>query len=639
VSDEIDDALRRWARATDPAADPLTGEEVRDAAGTRSGPDRPRAWLAAAAVVAALALAGGALWATTRSGDDPGRVTTATDPQPSPPVPAGELVATQVVVVAPDLGLEGTVLHQVGLEPDCGADPGDGCGEHLPSATARPLPVGTSLAWAEPLPVGSSWLLSYARWECPPLPDEAPLGASPGSRRGGACGRITPEGRPDGDGDGRADQDPFLLADCGITFTVGPRPGRVVLRITVDGEGEPTCALAPGDPPPLTVPPAFTLRDELPWSCGTGAWDVGWFAGPSDPDAAEAAMACLVEAAQQRTAAELPTAELQANDAVRRAWWRVARGAEGTTVDIVRGPAGPEGPWSVQRCTGVERPFEQLQGTGCQREVPMSLDLPPLDAPSPALPTDPDPGGEPFDLVVEAGDLPSGEEGSAHRVAVVVDGQVVASGQVASFQSTLVARDVDGPLSKVELHWERYDCPGSCPPVDADGVPFPMPAPDHTCTATVEDLAPGGTVVLTLDGDGCRATATAPPPPLTVPPAWSLREALPMACGVDLAATLSTPGHPARPDTSEGPRTCLLQAHRAGQEVELVSTERGGAGRAVVWRVGPDGVELTWPAPLADEPAIPWMTQSCTGLAEAPAGEWIRATGCGPQEVMSTDRP
>lgn len=641
MTDEIDDALRRWARATDPAGNPLTGAEVRDAEAVPVALEAgPRAWLAAAAVVVVLALAGGTLWAATRDGDDPGRVTTATDPEPGPgpTVAAGEAVATQVVVDAPALDLEGTAIHQVGLEPDCGGDAGDGCGDHLPSATARPLRTGTSLAWSEPLPADSPWLLSYARWECPPLPGDAPLGASPSARAGtGACGRITPEGQPDGDGDGSGDPGPGLLAHCAATFTVGHRPTRVVLRVTVDGEGEPACTVVAGDPPPLTIPPAFTLRDPRPWSCGTGAWDAGWFVGPSDPDASEAALACLEEAAVEGLPTELPTTELQPNDAVRPAWWRVTPGPGGTTVDVIRGSSFPEGPWTAQRCTGVERPLEHLQGTGCLREVAMSLDLPPLDAPAPDLPTDPDPDGEPFDVVVEAGDLPSGEEGSIHRVAVVVGAEVVAGGQVTPFQSTLIAQDVDGPVAAMELRWERYDCPGTCPPVDADGYPFPLPAPDHTCTARVEG-GRGLTVVLALDGDACRARTATSPPPLTVPPAWSLREPFDMTCGTDTLG-IAAP-YPGAPDPSEGPRRCLLQAHREGREVELAGVEEvDGAPRAVVWRVGPDGVTRTWPAPEADEPAIPWLTQACTGLEEAPAGEWIRATGCGPQEVMSTDRP
>ena len=139
------------------------------------------------------------------------------------------------------------------------------------------------------------------------------------------------------------------------------------------------------------------------------------------------------------------------------------------------------------------------------------------------------------------------------------------------------------------------------------------------------DGAPGGGV--------CNVVAEGDLPPLTVPPAWSLRERYGSSCGAD-----SVPGQSGVVTDGPSPERsgCLVQAFEAGERVEVESTE--GDERRIVWRVSPEGVTSTRP-PTPEEPG--WTQQTCTGVALIVPAEppYLDPQGCGPQEPLSLDPP
>lgn len=603
--DEISAALRRWAEATDPGADPLDPVALRSApAGVPiggAGRGRRSRWLLAAAAVVVVAVGAGAVWAVAQDDADPGRVTTATDPEVTPPrgpARADLQVVVEATGVATELALPSVTL--------VGAADG-------PADATKALVEGTSLMWAEDVPVGSTWDLQYASYPCP----------EPGCLPAGPDGVPAPRPQP---------------VTCAARFTVSAPAVRVLVRITGAAPDQPTCTASPTDEAPvLTVPPAFTLREPLPWTCGTGARVRSGFPAAGEQGAAVEAWRCALDAAERGDAVELPATDVLANDEVRPTWWRVA--ADGG-VEVIRRLAAPDGGWSRRRCERLARitpapPAGQVDvaAIGCGDGEVLPLDLPPL-------PTAPPTTADGVALVVVADDIPFGREGTIHRW-VLDAGPVQLSGAVEGSrgraETTLVATGIDPTsLAGATLRWEQYDCSGTCPTVGPDGAPVDDAEPLETCDAPVPAAA-DRVVVLRLTGTACAAEVADAVPALTVPPAWTLREPAPATCGTDWQAWIAEEGVEGGFGAMRVARTCLLDVFRSGGRAELASAEGDdGTVREVIWRVV-DGEVVTVRPPLA--PGEPWTQQTCTDLVEAPEPAFIEATGCGPHEEMSLAPP
>jgi len=247
TDDDLTRDLVAWAAATDPAADPITVSDVADADGG-VGPvaaprtHRPRRRLAAAAAVLVIVGLGAAV-AVTRDDDGSADVTTddgsgATGPR------------TQIVVAAPDLDTSWwQTAHRVVLRGPC-VDAVEICTDGGDATVARPLEPGTSLVADQVLDPGT-YLLRVERYDC--TDDDG-------------CGAPSLDGRP------AADVEPVW---CDVPLDVGTGASRILVDVGPGDGGPPTCAAAPtDDAPELTVAPDWSLRPELPWSCGAATNDV-----------------------------------------------------------------------------------------------------------------------------------------------------------------------------------------------------------------------------------------------------------------------------------------------------------------------------------------------------------------------------
>lgn len=441
-------ALARWAAATDPATDLVGGPALR---ARHRGRARAGRWALAAAVVLAV-LAAATVWA----GRDGNHDAVMTNPTPSTDV-AGPTEDVELDVVVDTAGLSAVraaTVHSVALTPVCE--------DSQPCPTPRwpgPRPVepGTSLAFIQGAPVGSTWEVEVRSW---------------------VCGRFScttdADGSPAGD-------DEAAPARCSGRVTVGG-PTLAVLALSGPAD-QPTCDLTTDGPTPaLTVPSVFTLREPLPWSCGTGAWDAQ--GEPSDPSAVREAWECLAEAATTDRGAELPVSQVGPDGEVLRSWWRAHQRDETgmVFVEVIRGPAAAtDGRWTTQGCSRLvpdpDRTDGALTGDGCdpvRREAVLSYERPVAEPALVEPPSDEEPDDHwpvpSRDVVVAQADVAGPGPATADRWVITHQGEPVASGPLVAGTTVLGADDLalDGDTT---IRWDRYDCTGTCPPVAADGRP------------------------------------------------------------------------------------------------------------------------------------------------------------------------
>jgi hypothetical protein len=650
--DDLTRALEAWADATDPAGDPVTTAEVTatDDGATGPGPLRipgRRRWPAVAAAVVALAgITAAVAVALTRSDDRVPDVVTSGGEEEAP-----DEASTQVVVIADLDDGDAPQTHRFTIEPTC-ADRA-ACLPPDP-LVAGPLRAGTSLVAHLPRPTGA-WSFRYEVDGC-----------------GDVCGPLDPTGAMEQGGD-------HPLA-CVVELPAATTP-RIVIRVTDPADDLATCTVDTSvAEPELTVPPAWSVRDPLPWSCGTAAWDGARLEGPRDREGSDAALACFADAVEAGTPVELPTSlgTIGQVDGLRESWWRVGTaGPDGRTIEVLSEQGGRGQPWSRMWCRDVkvgtpqaldETPPGGPPGTmgplgwdmatldDCTEEEPLGFDLPPLDevppttttaaAPAGPAPTAPVPDTTPagpgtVDLVVDAGELPMWVEGVERRwVLSVSGGAVLGEGLVEEPGSptevgdgtadvSLVARGVPAPAGKtLLLTLEEYDCySGGCAPPRS----FPFAGdelqdvpPANTCAAEVPPVDQARVIVLTLRGETCAAELVGAVPRLTVPVAWTLRTPAEEWCA-DYPEDLEDF------DLGDIQRTraaCVLDAVAAGVAV-VEMPGFGDEGDATV-RVE-DGVVTLFSPPGLDGSGA-WSIETCSGIAPSDDPPYLDLEGC-------TDQP
>lgn len=569
--------LEAWAAATDPAADPITAAEVRDAELPSVALPRGRSRLAkVAAVAAAIVVVGGGIVILGQGGDDADERTTTAGAEDEPRL--------QVVVVTEPSRVMGRPPPRVeafALRPVC--PEGGRCRYQQPVA-AGPLEPGVMLAVDAAVAPGTYWFERILQ-ECP---DEG-------------CGPPTPDGVLAG---------LDMQVGCRAEVTMGATDRRVVVRLDADA---PSCTVDEREPPALTVPAAWSVRPALPWSCGAAAWDVNGQVAGSDPQGALATLGCLREAIADGRPVETRIAELQAGDGLTRSWLRVLPGPDpDRPLEVIR-DMGLEGVtrWAVQRCedvdveTSEDGQYVAARPSGCEEEEPLSLDLPSFDEPPPAPPATPSPApstqaqddatelpsttaGDPpapgtIDVVLDGTDLPVGDGTKTWTWSVHLgDEEVsVATGTLAGAQEggsgapiALVADDLVVPDGTAWIGLQVDDGTGG----------------GNLCLGGDRiDDDPGARIVVFHQADrACTPEWTTGIPPLTVPPAWSLRE--PATQCLDLPADARW-------------NQCLVDADLAGTAVAewtqpaVTMTTTYRVVRGVVTRVdrfvGPEGTSWT----------------------------------------------
>ena len=619
--DDLTRALEGWAAATDPAADPITVDEVVAAAPAAIRAPRTRRWLAPAAAVLALAgIAAAVAVAVTRPDDRTPHVVTSGGDEDAPSEPR-----TQVIVIADLDDGDASRTHRFTIEPRC-ADRA-ACIPQEP-LVAGPLHPGTSLVAHRPLPPGT-WMFRYESDDC-----------------GDVCGPLDETGAMAAGGD-------HPLA-CFVDL---PTERRIVIRVSDPADDLGTCAIDTSEAVPgLTVPPAWSVRDPLPWSCGTGAWDAGRPTGPSDPAASRVAMDCFIDAFEAGTPAELPTSAgtVGPTDEPRESWWRIGtEGPDRRGIEVLSEQGGRGQPWSRTWCRTIgEQVFVLVD---CTEEEPLPLDLPPLDEaddPSPttattatpgpattAPPPDTTPAGPgAVDLVVDAGELPMWIEGverrwvlSAPGGAVLGEGLVEEPGSPPESEGggqadvSLVARGLPVPAGKaLLLTLEEYDCfSGGCSPPRAlphSGDEVQDVPPANTCATEVPPIDQARVIVLTLRGETCTADVADAVPTLTVPTAWTLRPPADEVCA----------GYPDEPedfdlgDIQRSRATCVLDAVAAG--VPAVEMPGFGDDGDATLRVEDGAVTLFSPPGL--DRSRTWAIEACSGVAPADTPPFLELQGC-----------
>lgn len=605
-----DDGLTRdlesWAMATDPAIDPITAVEVQ-ATDQRVLPSAPprRRWLAAAAVWLSLAgLAAATIAVVTSSGTEDQQVATGDD--------ASGGARTQVVIEAPDLDPAGRdVAHRIVLRDPTGRD-----------VLARPLEPGTSLVVDQVLTSGR-WHLLIQRFDCTSEAED--------------CGATGLDGLPE------ASPSP---AQCALPFDVDTTEERVVVGFTSAPGTIEACGF-PTDPQPvLTVAPAWSLRSELPWSCGAATRDINGQAGGADPQGALATLDCFTEAIEDGTPVEIPVAEPQSGDGLTRSWWRVLpEPVDGHRVEALRNH-GPDGAptWAVIRCDGVTVETSDVDSTtpeggitgyqhvgarltGCGEEVTLPLELPALDLATMATTTTPTttPGSRSVDVVLDL--EPSAEVEPAVEWWVLTEraegaeAEVVATDEVDAGGPRQVALVAEGlvvsPGHHLQFTRARMKCNATCPelPLDASDL-------DGLLTTCSVDVPTDGDVVVvtTTAGQECDADPVADVPVLTVPPEWSLRAAPAVRCRIPEGGTAEDAGE------------CLLAAQSDGRTAEWWTTDEDGA--PLIWRVNAArDVDLVHPGVGGET----WTREPCLGAALLDLVPGPEADGCAPEEAMSLE--
>jgi hypothetical protein len=595
TDDELTRGLRAWADATDPATDPITTDDVTTASasrGVRSGvhPTEPsgfggRRWLAAAAAVLAVLAVGAALVLAVGSDDEPD-VLTRSGPRTG--------ARTQVVVAGEILdALWWQTAHRVVLRGPC---PDEAC-DGAPLVVGRALEAGTSLAVDQPLAPGR-WLVGVETYRCGSEDED--------------CGPPTADGMP---------SDPVEGLTCGVPFDVGAEPSRVVLDVRAGPDDAPICSAARVDPesgPDLTVPPAWSVRPALPWSCGAATHRINGMVPGPDPEGALATLACFRQAIATGSPVEIPAMELGAADSAVRGRWRVLpEPVDGHHVEVLRNDGGW---WSRQMCDDVEvettdvlvDPGPSLHvgavPVGCGDEEQLPLDLPPLDGPAP-----PAPAGT-IDVVLDGSDLPSATPPTTWTWSIHLGDE-----EVAVATGTVTGDSAEGYPS---------------PPVALVADDLVVPDGTEWVGLRIDDGA--GTEDLCLTGappeDGGRvavvriATRTCTPawvdavPALTVPPTWSLRS--PVTACTDLA-----------PDARWG--QCLTDIFLAGEGVAEHAEQ--DAGVLTTYRVEDGGLTVVRRVIAPD--AVTWTTQPCAGLVPAADGRGLVPEACDDEAPLPLTPP
>ncbi len=609
--DDLTRGLEGWAAATDPDEDPITVAEATAVDAVAVPAPGGRRWLAVAAAVLVLLGVAAAVVAV-RSGDDPAVTTDEGE---------GSGPRTQIVVDAPDLSTSWWIVpSRLVLWGPC---PGavEDCAVGDP-ALARPLAAGTSLVVDEPLAPGR-WLLRLETRDC-----------------GSMCGAPRPDGTSERDELG-------AQTHCDLAVDVAAGSNRIVVENGGAGglATEGTCGLVAGDRPiELTVPPAWSTRPELPWSCGAATFFVDSRLSGDDPEGAAATLDCFRRAVADGTPVEIPVAEARSEDEVTRSWWRVLPEPEdGHPIEVIRdhGLDGVTG-WARLLCDDIDAETSEAGGgtfttyvgadlVGCTEEEAMDLDLPPLDPP-PLDVTVPPPGTTPpeagtIDVVLDADDLPMFIEGGTRRWSILVDGQEVAAGPLTETGSSnlddvgrpdllQVGDDVPAPDgAAVTVRVDDYDCfvTTHC---RADGAgPVPGATAYSGCPADAPAERGGSVLVVTLRAETCTAAWAEAPPALTVPPDWSLRPTGDGCGAVDLGDRWAQ---------------CLVDALQAGETAEYT---RSYDGLRVTYAVVDGAVRVYRHTGGTDPASVTWTVQDCTGAEPDPALE-IEPLGCGPEEDL-----
>lgn len=622
TDDELTRGLRAWADATDPATDPIKPDDVTTASASRGVPSgaRPtepaafgsRRWLAAAAAVLVVLAVGAAVVLAVGSDDEPD-VLTRSGPRTG--------TRTQVVVDGEDLdALWWQTAHRVVLHGPC---PDEACGG-APAVVARALEAGTSLAVDQALAPGR-WLVGVETYRCG------------GEDRD--CGPPTADGTP---------SDPVEGLACGVPFDVGSEPSRVVLEVRAGPDDAPRCSEARVDPDPLpdlTVPPAWSVRSALPWTCGAATHQINGMVPGPDPEGALDTLACFRDAIATGTPVEIPAMELGAADSAVRGRWRVLPEAvDGHLVEVLRNDGGW---WSRQRCDDVEvEPADVLVDpgpslhvgavpVGCGDEEQLPLDLPPLDGPAPpapapptsmgptstspptttpsspttaAAPSDPPPAGT-VDVVLDGTDLPSATPPTTWTWSIHLGDEeaAVATGTVTGdsaegYPSPPIALLADDLVVPDGTEWVglRID--------DGAGT-------ENLCLADAPPEGGGRVAVVRIATRTCTPAWVDAVPALTVPPTWSRRS--PAAACTDLA-----------PDARWG--QCFADLAIAGEGVAERSDQRAGV--LTTYRVE-DGA-LTVVRRVIAPDAVTWTTQACAGLFPAADGRGLVPEACSDEEPL-----
>ncbi len=573
-------ALHRWAAATDPASDLVGGPAVR--ARAAGGVDRRLLLAAAVFLVALVAVA--TVWAVGRD-PDTGRVTT--DPAPTTS-PADEDGVIPMEVVFDTTGRDPRLpnaSYSVTIARDCGE--GASC-VLVPGGERRAVLAGTSSILATEVPAGRRMVARVDIWAC----------GAPSCPRDVDGSSLTDDAIA-----GPQCEVPFEAASLVVIELVGDRP-------------LPDCRADTGrrSSPPLTVPPAFSRRQVLPWSCGAATWPSISVDGTTDldPDAAATAWDCLNAALAGGETVELPVLREVADGVRQMSWWRTGRGE----VEVIRAPPTPTGGrWTRQVCRGLEPSYlEGIGGVDCTE--PSEMVLPRL---APSVDSGGTSTGGGLDLAVSLLDGPAAVDVTTlDRWVLTAQGEELASGPLEA-ASTLMAADGLVADGVVTVRWARVTCDGPCPVAGPDGTPL---TGTHRVTTMCEELVPSDLTRATVtfqSVDGAPGGATCPVagvdelPPLTVPPAWSLRDPYPADC----------------PDLG-----CVADRLATGDPVEhgIAHGGDGGVLQPVFLRVEGPG-DLVVVRPAVGEGAR-WTRQVCTGL-DATAGP----TGCTVEEPIGLDPP
>lgn len=601
---DLDAELEAWAAATDPTADPITSDEARDPARAAVvAPPGGRRWLTAAAVLVLVAIAAAVAVALVR--DDPGADEVAT----SGTDPVEDGARTQVVVDAPDIDPSWwTVAHRVVLRDPNGRD----------DVLARPLVPGTSLVVDQVLAPGR-WHLLIQRFDCTDVAT--------------SCGAPSLDGTP------AAAVEP---TQCAVPLDVGTTGSRIVVGYGTGADGGLACGRPTDRGVDLTVPPAWTLRPELPWSCGAASHDINGMLSSSDPQAARATLGCFEDALDAGTPVEIPVAELQAGDGITRSWWRVLpEPVDGHRIEAIRdqGLEGTAG-WARVRCDDIvvehsnvdtTTPDGGIVGydhvgarlTGCDAEEPLPLDVPLLDPPPPSTTTTTTtlPGGVVVDVVIDSTLVPRGPEPITWSWSLYLgdDETLGAEGPTAAAAATgAVLGDHGGPPVALVAD----DLPV---PADAEWVGVEVDGPEELAQFCIAGLPPadgpdGSVLVVRIAPRDCTPDWTDTLPALTVPPTWSLRTPPEVTCVVPDGGTAEDAGR------------CLGEAQGGDRTAEWWTTD--GEGRPLVWRVeGIRDIDLVHPG--VDGGA--WTIEQCSGVALLDLVPGPEADGCTPPEEMPLD--
>ena len=362
-TDGVTEQLRGLGAATDPSGDPVRPDEVRGGV-VRSGGDRDpgrsdgpgRRWVVAlSSAAAALVILTAVLALTRNRGDDSAadRVvvgSTSTSATSAPP----SVVRLRLVVSAKGflpVGEEGGV-QQISISGPSGTvasgdlsdgDRGDGA-----AADMEPHRIEHNVLVVDRDVAPGDYTFRWRAVACQPS----------------GCDGSEPQ---------IDESTTQAMAGCEVTVAVR-KTGWQTVVIDAALDAEPTCGVDLGEPPTLTVPPAWSLRPTHPARCGTdsvGSLSMPLY--PGAPDPTRAPRTCLATAAAAGQPTELQTWDPLTGGTGRPMVLRVA-GAD-RPVQVVR-PGDGADPWTEQTCRAVTAldayPWIRLDGCGAERTMPLT---------------------------------------------------------------------------------------------------------------------------------------------------------------------------------------------------------------------------------------------------------------------------